>query len=44
VIIDDFDVVRAVFVPRETDAPLAIDPDAVLPTSVADQCLKMIAR
>jgi hypothetical protein len=43
VVVDDLDVVRAVFVPRKADAPLAIDSNAVLPTPVADQSLEMIA-
>jgi hypothetical protein len=39
VVVDDFDIGRAFFGPGETDAPLIIDPDRVLPPMAASQRL-----
>src|SRR5262245_7585980 len=43
-IVHDLDVCRSVRRPTETDAPLAVDPDAELAHAVASECLKLIAR
>ena len=37
VVVDDFDIGGPFLSPDETDAPLVIDPDGVLATTVADQ-------
>src|SRR4051794_21052335 len=37
VVVDDFDIGRSFRSPGETDAPLVIDPDGVLPPTVAGQ-------
>ena len=37
VVVDDFDIGRPFLSPGETDAPLLIDPDGVLATTVAGQ-------
>src|ERR1051326_4281679 len=42
-IINDFDFVRVATAPPETDSPLAIDPNAVLPFSVAFQRFQFIS-
>jgi hypothetical protein len=42
VIIDNLDVQGIAGVPHETDAPLIVDPNAVLPSSVSMQCFQMI--
>jgi hypothetical protein len=36
-VIDDFDVARTLLGPRETDAPLIVDPDRVLPLEAVVQ-------
>ena len=43
VVIDDFDIVRITFSPFKTDAPLVIDPDAMLSFAVALQGLQPVA-
>jgi len=43
-IVDDLNFIRTSIRPSETDAVLLIDPDAVLPFSVASQLLESIAR
>jgi len=43
VIVDDLDVVCVSVSPPKADAPLIVDADAVLPLSVAAQCLEPIA-
>ena len=42
-IIDNFDAFRRAFAPDEADSPLIVDPDTVLPQSVADQGLEMVS-
>jgi hypothetical protein len=42
-IVDNFDVMRAVCSPRETNAPLAIDPHTVLPLAFAAERFETIA-
>ena len=42
--VDDFHVVRTVGGPPETDPPLRIDPDAVLPCAISLECLQSVAR
>ncbi len=44
VIIDDLNFGWSSISPPETDAILVIDPDAVLPGSIASELLKPIAR
>jgi len=44
VIIHKFDVERVAFFPHETDAPLIVDPNAMLPLSVAFQLFQPVAR
>jgi len=44
VVIHDLDVLGTVVSPGEADTPLIIDPDAVLPDSIAPQRLQTIAR
>jgi hypothetical protein len=44
VVVGDLDIVRIAGVPPETDAPLVIDPNAVLARSVAHQLLQPVAR
>ena len=41
--VDDLHVAGSVFRPAETDAPLGIDPDAVLARAVSAKCLQPIA-
>jgi len=43
-IIRDFHVVGVSFPPREADAPLIVDPNAVLSFAVSGQLLKPIRR
>jgi hypothetical protein len=43
-IIHDFDIPRIAIAPAKTNAPLVVDPDAVLPTPIASKGLKSIAR
>lgn len=42
-IVDNLDLVGMAVLPHETDPPLVIDPDAMLPLSVTSQCLESIA-
>jgi hypothetical protein len=42
VIVDDFNVRRALLGPNETDAVLVIDADAVLSLAVALECFEMV--
>ena len=42
-IVDDFNVPRAVVSPAKADSPLVVDPDAVLPTSIAGKFLEPVA-
>jgi len=43
-VIDDFDRLRALFAPHETNSPLIIDPDAVLASAVRRQGFQPVAR
>ena len=43
-VVRDLDVPCFAIAPSETDTPLIVDPNAVLPASVAPQRLKTIAR
>ena len=43
-VVNDFDVVGIAISPRETDAPLVVDPDAVCSCTVALQRFQMIPR
>ena len=43
-VVNDLDVMRVIFLPKETDTPLVIDPNAVLTRAVALERLKMITR
>jgi hypothetical protein len=43
VVIDNLDVFGSMSGPAKADSPLVIDPDAVLPFSVAPQALESIA-
>jgi len=43
-VVGDFNAVRVAIFPYETDAPLIVDPDTVLPLAVALQLLEAIAR
>jgi hypothetical protein len=42
VVIDDLDAISIAIIPRETDAPLVVDPDTMLSFSCSFQCLKSI--
>ena len=44
VVVDDFDVARALVGPTKAQAELAVDPDAVLPGPVTPQQLQAVAR
>jgi hypothetical protein len=44
VVVHDLNVCRPDFSPYETDAPLVVDPDAVLTSSIALQGFQAIAR
>ena len=44
VIINDLDIRRAGTRPRETDAILVVDPNAVLSSAISTQCFQPIAR
>jgi hypothetical protein len=44
VVVNDLDVKGVSVFPDETDAPLIIDPDAVLPRTVAAEPLEAVAR
>jgi hypothetical protein len=43
VVIHDFDLVGTVVMPDKTDAPLVVDPDAVLPKALTLEGLELIA-
>jgi len=43
-VINDLDVIRITVFPRKADAPLLVDPDAVLAFSVMMQCFHVIRR
>ena len=43
-VINDLNVVRITVFPDKADAPLLVDPDAVLAFSVMIQCFQMIGR
>ena len=43
VIVHDFNVVSVAVSPHETETPLIVNPNAVLPRSVAMQCFQAIA-
>ena len=43
-IVDDFDLVALPFAPDEADAPLVVDPDAVLACALSSQSLQAILR
>jgi hypothetical protein len=42
-VIDDLDHLGAAFPPDKADAPLIVDPDAVLPSAIAFERLKPVA-
>jgi hypothetical protein len=42
VVVDDLDLHMAVIVPDKTDAPLVVDPDALLANSITAQRLKSV--
>jgi len=44
VVVDEFDIFGTSFGPRETDSPLIVDPDAVLPDPITSQRLQPVAR
>jgi hypothetical protein len=44
VVVYNFNVVRIAISPDEAQPPLIVDPDAVLPCPVADQCLQAVRR
>ena len=41
-VVDDLDIVRVALRPAKADAPLIVDPDAVLPRTVATQLLEPV--
>src|SRR5262249_5248950 len=43
-IVDDLDIVGVAVAPAEADAPLVIDPNAVLPFAISGQPLQPISR
>jgi len=43
-VVDDFDVPSAVVSPAKADSPLVVDPDAVLPASIAAEFLQPVAE
>jgi hypothetical protein len=43
VIIHNLDFVRPILTPYEGDAPLTVDPDRMLASPVASQCLQAVA-
>lgn len=43
-VIGDFNCVSVATLPHETDAPLLVNPDAVLPCAVAREFLEMVRR
>jgi hypothetical protein len=44
VIVDDFDIGRTLLGPGETDTPLVVDADRVLPASVSRESLEPVRR
>ena len=42
-VIDNLDHLRATILPDEADAPLIVDPDAVLSPAIASECLEPVA-
>jgi hypothetical protein len=44
VVIDDFHIVGTIVSPHETDPPLIVDTDAVLPRPISSQGFQAIAR
>ena len=44
VIVDDLNLVSVTFGPNETEAPLVVDANAVLPLAIATKLLQMVAR
>jgi hypothetical protein len=43
-VIGDFDLFRPSVAPDEANTPLIVDPDAVLPSAIPFQGLKVVAR
>jgi hypothetical protein len=43
-VVNDLDLIRCAILPAETDAPLVIDPNAMLAHAVADELLESVAR
>lgn len=43
-IVDDLDAFRRTISPRETDSPLVVDPNTVLPLSVTGQQFEPVSR
>src|SRR5208337_1475199 len=43
-LVHDLDAIRPSFRPDEADAPLVVDPDTVLPRTIASQYLQAVAR
>ena len=41
-VIADFDTLHSVFSPAKTDAPLVVDPNAVLPDPIAFKCFEAV--
>jgi hypothetical protein len=41
-IVDDLNILRGIIMPAKADPPLAVDPDAVLPCTVAAEFLQAI--
>jgi hypothetical protein len=44
VVVHNFDLVGTIVMPHETDSPLVIDSDAVLPLAVALQGFELVSR
>jgi hypothetical protein len=44
VVVDDLNLERVAIAPDETNAPLVIDPDAVLTSAIAGQCFQAVVR
>ena len=43
-IVDDFDLKRIAVAPSETNSPLLIDADRMLPPAIARQCFEAVSR
>jgi hypothetical protein len=43
-VVDDFDIARTFLCPPKADAPLVVDPDRMLPQTIAGQRFKPISR